>query len=95
MDEAKHIATTLIEKKLAACINIIPQVQSIYWWGNTIQQDDESILLVKTMEHCFDALTTVVEKLHSYKTPCILSLPILHGHPAFLSWINISTQKDH
>jgi periplasmic divalent cation tolerance protein len=87
MDEARKIGRTLVEERLAACVNMIDGMQSLYWWENKIQQDREVILLAKTTENLVSRVIERVTSLHSYECPCIVSLPISGGNPAFLEWI--------
>ena len=90
-EEAKRIGKTLVEEKLAACINIHP-VKSIYRWGGGIEEEEETALLVKTKAELADEVIERVKELHSYEVPCIVSLPIEKGNPAYLKWIKESTK---
>jgi periplasmic divalent cation tolerance protein len=87
MDEAKKIGRELISNRLAACINIIDNMHSLYWWEDDIQDEREVILIAKTMESLVSELIDKVKSMHSYDCPCIMSLPILDGNKAFLEWI--------
>ena len=89
--EARQIGKTLVEEKLAACVNIHP-IKSIYRWEGQIQEDDETALFVKTKAELADEVIQRVKELHSYEVPCIVCLPIEKGHPAFLKWIEESTK---
>ncbi len=87
VEEATRIGRTLVEGRLAACVNILPNMQSLYWWQEKIQSDNECVLLAKTSaEHC-QALVEQVKKLHSYQCPCIALLPVTGGNPNYLQWI--------
>ena len=90
-EEAKRIGKTLVEEKLAACINIHP-IKSIYRWGGKIEEEGETALLVKTKAELADEVIERVKELHSYEVPCIVSLPIEKGNPAYLEWIKESTK---
>lgn len=90
-EEAKRIGKTLVEEKLAACINIHP-VKSIYRWGGGIEEEEETALLVKTKAELADEVIERVKELHSYEVPCIVSLPIEKGNPDYLKWIKESTK---
>jgi len=90
-EEARQIGKTLVEEKLAACVNIHP-IKSIYRWEGQIQEDDETALFVKTKAELADEVIQRVKELHSYEVPCIVCLPIEKGHPAFLKWIEESTK---
>jgi periplasmic divalent cation tolerance protein len=87
MDEARKIGRTLVEERLAACVNMIDAMASLYWWEGEIQEDREVILLAKTTGELVSPLIERVKSLHSYECPCIVSLPILEGNRAFLDWI--------
>jgi len=90
-EEAKRIGKTLVEEKLAACVNIHP-IKSIYRWGGKIEEEGETALLVKTKAELADEVIERVKELHSYEVPCIVSLPIEKGNPAYLEWIKESTK---
>ena len=90
-NEARRIGRTLVEEKLAACVNIHP-IQSIYRWEGKIQEEGEIALLVKTTAELVDQVISRVKELHSYEVPCIVSLPIEKGYPDYLRWIEESTK---
>lgn len=89
--EARSIGLTLIKDRLAAGVNIIDKIESIYWWEGKVQNGSEALLIAKTKEAAVPALIEKVKSLHSYKTPCIVSLPIAEGNPDFLRWIETET----
>lgn len=91
--QALAIATALVEAKLAACANIVPAVQSVFYWDNAVQHSEESLLVLKSTQDRFDALCEKVRALHSYTTPCIVALPIVAGNPDFLQWIHDNTRS--
>ncbi len=78
-EEAKQIAKNLLEEKMIACANIIPVMESIYWWEGELEEDVESILLVKTSSKLVDKVIDRVKEIHSYQTPCALELQIKNG----------------
>jgi periplasmic divalent cation tolerance protein len=82
------LTTTLLKKRLAAAINILPAVQSWYWWDNTICSKEESLLLVKTHTSRFCKLEQIVKELHPYQVPSIVMLPIISGTDDYLNWIS-------
>ena len=89
--EAQKIGEALVESRLAACVNILDNMQSIYRWEEEIQQDTEVVLIAKTTDNLISQLIEKVIALHSYDCPCIVSLPILEGYPPFLNWIKEET----
>jgi periplasmic divalent cation tolerance protein len=91
-EEAGNIAKTLVTEKLVACVNIIPKIRSIFWWEGKVCQEDEVMLIAKTMSALFPAIMNRVKSLHSYEVPEIISFPIAEGFPDYLSWIEEVTQ---
>ena len=85
--EAKKIGKALVSERLAACVNIIDNMNSMYWWEGKIQDDNEAILIAKTKKSLVSKLIKKVRSLHSYSCPCIVSLPIEDGSRDFLQWI--------
>jgi periplasmic divalent cation tolerance protein len=85
--EALRIGRTLVGSRLAACANVLPGVESIYWWEGAVQQEPEAVLILKTAENKVEQVVEAVRKLHSYTCPCVVSLPIEAGNPAYLAWI--------
>lgn len=85
--EAKKIGRILIEEKLAACVNIIGSVDSIYEWHGNIEQQEESVLIAKTPSKLVEKLTERIYSLHSYECPCVVALPIEGGNPQFIDWV--------
>ena len=77
---------------MAACVNIIDNMQSMYWWEGEIQDDREVILIAKTREPLVPELIEKVKSIHSYDCPCVVSLPISDGNKAFLKWIEDETR---
>jgi periplasmic divalent cation tolerance protein len=94
-EQARKIAKTLVCEKLAACANIIPAINSIYFWEGSLCDDTETALIVKTRSNLMDKLVKRAKTLHSYTVPCIVALPIAGGNPAFLDWITKETKKTH
>lgn len=92
MDEARGIAKALVSNRLAACANIIDNMNSLYWWNGEIQEEREVILIAKTVESLVPEVIDKVQSMHSYECPCIVSLPIIDGNPAFLEWIQKETR---
>ena len=86
-DEATKIGKELVTNKLAACINILDNMHSIYLWEGEFQDDTEVVMIAKTTEDRVPALIEKVKSIHSYECPCIVSLPVSGGHQPFLDWI--------
>lgn len=89
--QARLIGKTLVEERLAACVNIIDGMQSIYWWEGAINEDNEAILIVKTRNSLLEKLTDRVKSLHTYTCPCIVAIPISGGNTDYLGWIKETT----
>jgi len=90
-EEASSLARALVEAKLAACVNMVSNVRSIYSWQGKIEDDRELLMIIKTQRHLFDRLTTKVREIHSYDVPEIIALPIVEGSPDYLRWLQEST----
>jgi len=86
-DEARKIGKELVISKLAACVNILDNMNSIYRWDGKIQDDTEVVMIAKTTEARVPQLIEKVKSLHSYDCPCIVSIPVSGGNPDFLDWI--------
>ncbi len=92
IDEARAIGRELVGLKLAACVNIIDHMESVYKWEGEIQNDQEVIIIAKTIESRVPELIEKVKTLHSYECPCIVSLPVSTGNKPFLDWIEAEVQ---
>lgn len=90
IDVGRELARALLEARLAACVNIVPQVESLYWWEGKIQQDGEAMLVVKSQAGALDRLIETVRKNHPYDVPEVIAMPIDKGNPAYLSWLSES-----
>jgi len=90
-EEARKIGRELVETRLAACVNIIDNMNSMYWWEGRLQDDNETVLIAKTKESLVPELIKKVKALHSYSCPCIVSLPILDGNKEYLDWLEKET----
>jgi periplasmic divalent cation tolerance protein len=89
--QASSIGHILVEQGVAACANVLPQMTSIYKWEGEVQTAEEAVLILKTRANLLPKVQEIVLDLHSYDNPCIISLPITGGNPAFLKWIEEST----
>ncbi len=85
--EAIRIADALVETRLAACVNVLPTVQSIYHWQGKVETADEALLLIKTTQERFPAICERIVDLHSYEVPEIVALPIVEGSKKYLAWL--------
>ncbi len=92
-DEAAIIAKAIVEAKLAACVNIVRSIRSIYLWQGTIEDENESLMIVKTRQELFETLSSRVKELHSYDVPEIIALPIIEGSEDYLKWLRDSTTQ--
>jgi periplasmic divalent cation tolerance protein len=90
-EEAELIAKSLVESKLAACVNIIRSIRSIYSWQGKIEDDTEVLMIVKTRKELFEPLSSRVKELHSYDVPEVIALPIIEGSEDYLTWLRDST----
>ncbi len=86
-DEAQRLARMLIEKRLAACVQILPNMQSLYVWQGSVEHADENLLLVKTTLDLFAQLEAAVRAEHSYETPEIIAVPAVASSRPYLSWM--------
>lgn len=84
---ANLIATTLVEENLAACVNILPSVTSVYKWEGIVQNDNEMLMIIKTQQDKFDALEAKIKQLHEYSVPEIIAVPIVKGSEDYQNWI--------
>lgn len=91
--EALHVGKALLRERLVACINIVEGMTSAYWWEGEILEDSEAILIAKSRPELLALLTKKVREVHSYEVPCVVSLPIGGGNPAYLRWIAEETGK--
>ncbi|MBV9507002.1 MAG: divalent-cation tolerance protein CutA [Acidobacteriia bacterium] len=85
--EAESLARLLVERRLAACVNIISQVKSYYHWQGRLDSAEEFLLIIKSARERFDELRAALERAHSYEVPEVIALPIVDGAPNYLNWI--------
>jgi len=89
-DEASRIARALVERRLAACVNVVPGVASTYRWQGAVRTDAEWLLVVKTRRDRFEEVRSAIRELHSYELPEVVMLDIADGDPTYLAWIDAS-----
>jgi periplasmic divalent cation tolerance protein len=89
-EDAERLARALVEKRLAACVNIIPGLVSIYRWRGAVERAEERLLVIKTRADRLSALREALVSLHPYEVPELLTLPVEDGHPPYLSWLDES-----
>lgn len=86
--EAQEIALYLVERRVAACVNIVSRVQSVYRWKDKIRDSTECLLVIKSRRDLFPALRAEIEKVHSYKVPEIIAMQIIDGAEPYLNWFD-------
>lgn len=91
---AQALAQQLVERKLAACVNIMPAVQSVYRWQGVVEQASEVTVLIKSVSSRYPELEDAIKALHPYALPEIIAFPIVAGLPGYLNWITAETQRD-
>jgi periplasmic divalent cation tolerance protein len=92
-DEANKLARDLVEQRLAACVNIVPKIESYFWWDDAVQHDEEALLICKTTEEKFRALMEYTRETHPYDLPEIISFPLSDGLPEYLAWVHKETEE--
>jgi periplasmic divalent cation tolerance protein len=90
--EARKMAQTLVERRLAACVNIIPRIQSVYRWEGKVEETEECLLLIKTVKAREDQVRTAIRELHTYDLPECIAIPIESGSAEYLKWLSDSVE---
>lgn len=93
-EEAEQLAQTLVGERLAACVNRIKSVRSVYRWQGQVEQSDEELLIIKTRKDLFNALEKRVRELHSYSVPEVIALPVVAGSAGYLGWLSDQVAND-
>lgn len=91
--EGTAIGRALVERKLVACVNLIPHITSIFYWEESVSEAEECLMMMKTRKDLYSKLEVAVRELHKYEIPEIIALPVTHGLPDYLAWIRSSTQS--
>ena len=92
-DEATSLAKGLVEERLAACVNIIPKIESVYWWEDKINYDSESLLIIKTTQNKVEPLIEFIRENHPYEIPEVVFLKLTEGLPDYLNYVIEETGK--
>ena len=92
-EAALDLGRILVESRLAACVNILPNMTSIYWWESKITQSEEALLIAKTSAELVDALMAEVKKNHPYSVACALVVPVEQSLPAYAQWLRSELRK--
>ena len=93
-EEASRLASALVEERLAACVNIVPAITSIYRWQGNVTRDSETLLIIKSSESRYSELERRIKELHSYTTPEVIALKIERGSDAYLQWLRESVADE-
>ncbi|HUI78468.1 MAG TPA: divalent-cation tolerance protein CutA [Bryobacteraceae bacterium] len=92
--EAESLARSMVEQRLAACVNVIPRVRSYYRWKGALESAEEWLLVIKSSRDRFERLMAALEKAHSYEIPEVLALPVVEGAANYLNWIETGLREE-
>jgi periplasmic divalent cation tolerance protein len=92
-EDGERLAQALVERRVAACVNVLPGVTSFYRWDGQVQKDEERLLLIKTRTDRFDELRTALVDLHPYEVPEVIALDVAAGHGPYLAWLDESVAR--
>jgi len=92
--EAETLARTVVEQRLAACVNVIPRIRSYYRWKGALESAEEWLLLIKSSRERFQELMAALEKAHSYEVPEVLALQVVDGAANYLNWIDVNLRDE-
>lgn len=91
--EGKTIAKKILDHKLAACVNIIDKIESVFLWDGKMSEEQEALMIIKTKKEMFEKIQFIIKDMHSYNVPEIIAMPILQGDEIYLKWIEHETSK--
>ena len=93
VEEAHNVAQLLLNQRAVACINIIPRVDSVFWWEDKLDSAQESLIIAKTKASLLNEIIRLVKSIHSYEVPEIIALPVTGGSEDYLNWIDSELEK--
>ena len=93
-EEAERLGRLLLDRRLAACVSVVPEMRSYYRWQGKIESADECLLVIKSSRSLFAEARAALEAAHSYEVPEVLALPVVDGAPGYLSWLESNLRKD-
>jgi periplasmic divalent cation tolerance protein len=88
LEESQRLARALVEKRLAACVNIVPNLRSVYRWKDAIEEEEEVLLVIKTSRPLLEDLRSEIERLHSYEVPEVIAIQVVDGSERYLAWLD-------
>ncbi|MCK4723867.1 MAG: divalent-cation tolerance protein CutA [Dehalococcoidia bacterium] len=92
-EEARRIAELLLDQRKAACVNIVPKVDSLFWWQGKLDSAQESLLIIKTVASLLPDVVSLVKGIHSYEVPEVIAMPIIGGNEDYLKWIDSEVKE--
>jgi periplasmic divalent cation tolerance protein len=93
VDRAAELAEAIVEARLAACVNIVPEIESVYWWKGAIQRENESLLIIKTRQAAVEELGALLARLHPYENFELIAVDVAAGSKPYLDWIVSETAR--
>ena len=94
VEMAEMVADALVESRVAACVNIVPTVRSVYRWKGAVEREDEALLVIKTTAERVESVVDRIRRIHPYDVPEVISLPIEEGLPEYLDWLRAQVEED-
>lgn len=93
IEESRAIAQVLLDKKKTACVNIVPQVESLFWWQGKVDSERECLLVIKTKASVLDEVIKLVKQVHSYEVAEVIAMPIIGGNEDYLKWVDDEVEE--